>query len=325
MQGVQKKTYLDLILLNKDCNKSLITKGITLDYLYGFEDASTAVVYLNKCLSESNCVAKMGLNCIYGILLAVEEYQKINPTIIIYKFINTLIYVVEGKIEDVTIENYYNCMDKILEFIGRNINFKSFNELIRISETFSLCEDNDEMKNRVLKKYCEILELSCIKLKQENRNLFNYIISNKKEEFYENGFLEESILDKTYSILDKIYIGDRKKLVVCSNEDEKRDIVIREIKQSNRVEDVECIEMDKISIYSMAENVKVLFLIDGLADNFLEILYLFGKIEGKIGEEKILACFYNTEEVSKKQIVRELLDRYSTEDNFDDKLINFLK
>lgn len=122
---VQKETYLNVILPNQYSEDSFVTKSITLDFLFGFKSSCSAFATLNECLNENNRLAKIGLNCIYGILIAIKEYSKLCKTTISEDLVSTLINVITYKIDDFNTKNYKDCMKKILEFISENVDFNT--------------------------------------------------------------------------------------------------------------------------------------------------------------------------------------------------------
>ena len=76
MQDVQKKTYLKLIMSEIYSNDAFCAKSITLDFMYQFNNPCLAMLSLTDILNYNTCIAKIGLNCIYGIVLAVQDYFK---------------------------------------------------------------------------------------------------------------------------------------------------------------------------------------------------------------------------------------------------------
>lgn len=323
---VQKETYLNVILPNQYSEDSFVTKSITLDFLFGFNSPYSAFVTLNECLNENNRLAKMGLNCIYGILLAVKEYSKFCKTAISEGLISTLINVITYKIDDFNTKNYKDCMIKILEFISDNVDFKMITSFFQLANTFLYCEGVNEDREEVFRKYCEVLEYVCEELKRKNAKLLCYSLQSVKAEWNGEEINNKDSLKQINNILANVY--DEKKaddnvLYIISNIEDCKEV--NGIQKKYRKIDVQQLDKENLEGINRGDKCKVLFLIDAQKEDCGEMLYLFGLIEGKLERQQLLGCFYNCENDSSKPICKKLFDRYANENNLDDRLSKFLQ
>lgn len=325
MLEVQKETYLNIILSNTYSDDSFAAKSITLDFLFGFKNSDTAIISLNECLNEDNHLAKMGLNCIYGILLAVKEYGTFYKPTTVYEFVRTLINILTYKIEDVLIDNYKDCMEKILEYISENVDFKLIVPFFELANIFSFCEGSDEKRDEVLNKYCKALDYACKKLMRKDSKLLSYNLLSVKEELKEKDKDKNSFLNHINTILSYIYDGDRKELLIISNMENGVANMVNNLKKNHQQKDIRIIDTEELGKIQQTNNSKVLFLIDFEESNFDEFIYWFGMMEGKLERNQLLGCFYNCEKVSKRMLYKTLIDRYTNENSMTDKLTKFLQ
>lgn len=325
MDKIQKETYLNLILSPSFSKNYFIAKSITLDFLYGFDNPCTAIIYLNEYISEDNHVASMGLNCVLGVLLAVEEYKRFCPTVIVHRFLLTLIRIVNYKLDDFTVDNYCLCMRKIIEFIGENINFKLLKKFVDLGAIFIYSDVNNEHVKYVFDVYCYELELACRKLLEENVNLLNYKIVALKNAYLDKTQNEENekreMLDRIYKILDSM---NANKLFIVSNVKDKGEYLVNKLRSQNKFLDVQLVEKDETNNISYGYEEKVIFLVDFKENDIKEMLYLCGKVEGAVKKNHFLVCFYNRKEIQDYKILSTLVDCYSDENSFEDRLQKFL-
>lgn len=326
MLEVQKETYLNVILPNQYSDDSFVTKSMTLDFLFGFNNPYLAFTTLNECLNKNNRLAKMGLNCIYGILLAVKEYSKFYNTTIIGDLVGTLINVITYKIDDVETKNYKNCMEKILEFISENVSFKMIKSFFELANIFSFCEGANKDREEVFKKYCDVLECACEELKRKNARLLCYSLQSVKAEWNGEEINNKDSLKQINNVLANIY--DEKKtddnvLYIISNIEDSKEV--SEIQKKYRKIDVHQLDKENLESINRGDKCKILFLIDAQKEGCDEMLYWFGLMEGKLERQQLLGCFYNCENDSSKPIYKKLFDRYANENNLEDRLSKFLQ
>lgn len=323
---VQKETYLNVILPNQYSEDSFVTKSITLDFLFGFKSPYSAFAILNECLNENNRLAKIGLNCIYGILLAIKEYSKLCKTTISEELVSTLINVITYKIDDFNTKNYKYCMKRILEFISENIDFKTITFFFQLANTFSFCEGTNEDREEVFIKYCDALEYACEKLKRKNARLLCYSLLSVKAEWNGEEINNKDSLKRLNNILANAY-GEKKtddnKLVIISNLEDSN--VVNIIKKKYRKIDVQQLDKENLDRINREDKNKILFLVDTQKEDCDEMLYWFGLIEGQRDHQQLLGCFYNCENDSSKPICKKLFDRYANENNLEDRLSKFLQ
>lgn len=322
---VQRKTYLSIILSNTYSSNSFAAKSITLDFLFGFKNPYTAIVCLNECLNDDNYLAKIGLNCIYGILLAVEEYAKFFQTTIGHKFIETLIEIITYKIEDVSIDNYNLCMEKILEFIGNNINFKLIIPFIDLVNVFLYCEGEHTNRNKIFEKYLNVLDFACKRLLKENSKLLYYKISTIRNELNDKNIDKNPIIDKVCNTLNSIYSDNTTEVLLVSNVKEKAHSIVNQIQKTYQYINIEFIEKEEVMDSLEADNsLKIIFLIDLNNDDYCEMLYLFGVTKGMMKQNQLFAVFYNTQNHQTNVFLKNLIACYSDDSNFQDKLTNWI-
>lgn len=324
MPEVQKETYLNIIL-SKACSENyFIAKSSTLDFLFGFENPYSGMVYLNECLNEDNQLAKISLNSIYGILLAVKEYKEFHQTSVIYRFVKTLIDVLNYKIDDTSISNYKECMEMILEFIRQNINFKLIIPLFELSKIFQYYEGKNDQRETILKKYCNVLKDACNELQKENTKLLCFKLERLKKELNEQELSPDSILSQVNNIINSIFQNSKKKLLIVSNIENEKDSLANNILKENEQIEVSVVEKEEIKDIRLDDSLRVLFLIDFKNDDFGEYIYWFGVMEGKMEKNHLLGCFYNPEIINTNVTYQKLIDRYADKHNLDDKLTNLL-
>lgn len=335
MLEVQKNTFHSIILSKTYSDNSFMAKSITLDFLFGFNNPYTAIITLNECLSENNRLAKMGLNCIYGIILGVKEYKEFYQTPIVYDFIRTLINAITYKIDDFCINNYRICMEKIIEFIGENIDFKLIIPFFELVSVFLFCKDDSAEREAVFSKYCKVLDCVCKDLKNKDSRLLSYNLMSVKEELSEIELNENSALNQVNKILHNIYNEDKSEMLIVSNKSEmlivsnlkEKNIsnsLINKLQRENYLIDVKDVEKESLMRITDFNNIKIILLIDLENEDFGEMLYMLGLMEGKLDKGRLLGCFYNCDKANTEVFLQNLIGRYAIEDNLDDALRKFL-
>ncbi len=327
MLDIQKRTYLNLILSKTCSEEPFVAKSLTLDFLNGFDNPCTAIVYLNESLTEGNQYTRIGLNCAYGILLAVEEYRHFTPTIIIYKFLETLIDFAINKLDDITIKNYETCMAGIIKFIGQNINFRLISNFVKLGHTFIYSDMKNEKIKNIFKVYCETLKCSCEQLLKENRALLCYKIpsltnTNTVDSEVCTSDEKRQVVDGINKILNSICTTN---LLVLSNDEEKRDAWTNKLRKKYDCINVKAVQCCEVYDSLPSNNIKIIVLIDLKRNDYFEMLYLLGRLEGQTSENQLLACFYNTDNFNEYKEFKDLIGRYANEADFESRLNVLLK
>lgn len=321
---IQKQTYISIMLLNSFLEDAFLAKSATLDFLFGCSNSCTAIMSLNECLSEDNHLAKMGLNEVYGIVLAVEEYKELFSVTIIHKFIITLINVISYKIGDTSIENYETCMNKILNFIGDNIDYDLISHFLRVSLEFIYCEKSQ--KEKIFDTYHKVLEKSCKRLKLKNSKLFFYKIDAEKNMIVENINNNEDedskkILEKIYEVINDVSCND---MIMVIDNDENLGAYVQE--HINKVVPSDCVnhieDRSKILKLCFDEYDKMILAVNCNKRDFFEMMYYLGKLEEKMEIGHLLVCFDNND--SGNVYLQKLVDRYSDKASFPNKLKKLL-
>lgn len=326
MARIQKQTYVDLLTSSFLGESNFVAKSITLDFLYGFENPCIAIVYLNESLNQDSCLARMELSCIQGILFAVKEYQRFYPTVIIFRFVITLINIVSYKLDDFSLDNYSICMEELIEFIGENIDFKLLSEFVNLGYNFKYSCMNQKKVEELFKVYCSVLNKVCNRLLMENIDLLVYQITSLRNTY--NVKIEQCSDEKETSILNElcqIFNSVKKnKILFISNEDIESQKIIYDLRKMYDRYDIQ--QIDKECIYNLdvkyAE--KVILLIDLAKEDAKDMLYLCGRLEATVKEDCFLACFYNEEVEEVNKILEVLINRYSKKDDFRSALHKFL-
>lgn len=326
MQNIQKQTYSKLIRSTIYSDDIFCAKSITLDFMYQFKNPCIAMLSLTDILNYDNCVAKIGLKCIYGIVLAVGDYFKYTQKVIMSNFTKTLIDGVMYKIADIAINDYDNCMISIMQFISQNVDINLLRPYFELIRPFKFSELESDKIKRVYEAYCQTLRQVCNRLLKENKKLFFYKLGGIKS-FYES-FRSDKRLGDFIEILDEFFDKIAGKVYILTNNSSEFAGIETQLRKEfgDNIFNLEYDDIDCI----LNEKYKVLFILDFKKENVIEMLYYLGKLEGVLRtEEKFIAVFYNcsTEYVETNPGIKKLIDRYIQGDNSDNiykKIVNFI-
>ena len=328
MIKVQKQTYLDIIQSTIFSNDSFIASGITLDLLYSFENPCTSIVYLTDYLNQDYLLGRMGVNCVYGIVLAIEEYKKFYPAVIIHRFVDTLITFVSYKIGDTGIRNYKACMSKILEFIGDNLNYKLLRRFVDLGSEFKyigISGADISEENGIFEEYCNILTKTCKRLAEENHALFEYKVLQFKD-IYAASESDDSVDKEIDSILkDVCEKRECSKVVVISSKN--KSLFSNRLNSLDKEVKVQRMDIDDIDVKSIEKNTKVIMLVDIVEDHLDKILFYYGVIKERVSDSNVLICFSKVDDsnVNKNDFVKKIISCNADETNFEDRLARFLQ
>ena len=331
MIEVQKQTYIDIIQSTIFSNDPFIAKSITLDLLYSFENPCTSIVYLTDYLNQDYLLGRMGVNCVYGIVLAIEEYKKFYPTVIIHRFVDTLITFVSYKIGDTGIRNYKACMSKILKFIGDNLNYKLLHRFVDLGSEFKyigISGTDISEENGIFEEYCNILEKTCERLSKENHALFEYKVLQFKD-IYAASESDDSVDKKINSILkDVCEKRDCSEVVVISSKNNSLSSnTLNSLDKELKVLWLDIDDIDDIDAKSIKKNTKVIMLVDTVEDHLDKILFYYGVIKERVNDSNVLICFSKVDDsdANKNDFVKKIISCNANETNFEDRLARFLQ
>lgn len=323
MRDVQKQTYLKIIMSKVYSEDAFCAKSVTLDFMYQFNNPCVAMLSLTDILNYDGCIAKIGLKCIYGIVLAVEEYFKYMQKVIMSNFTRTLIDGMAHKIDDTFIDDYENCMINIMQFVSQNAEINllyPFLELVRSFEFSNL--DNDKTK-KVYDVFCQCLKHICHRLMNENKKLFIYRLTGIKcrYEHYRN---DDRLWDFIKLLDEFSNESDNQIYFLSNNSDKSAELELRLSKEfEGKIQTLQKYEIDDFKF----ERCKVIFILDFEQEDAEEMLYYLGKLEGILGtHDTFLAVFYNcsAQQVKTSPGIRKLVDRYIQADEYK-KIVNFIK
>lgn len=327
MQGIQKQTYLKLIMSKIYSEDAFCAKSITLDFMYQFDNPCIAMLSLTKILNYDNCIAKVSLKCIFGIVLAVEDYFKYNQKVIMSKFTNTLIDGVVYRIDDTFIEDYEDYMIKIIQFITQNVDFNLLYSYFELIRPFKFSNLENSKNKSVYEAFCQNIRQVCNRMLIENEKLFYYklnIIKSRYEFFRNDENMKEfiKVIDEVCDkIIDQVYIFSNNSNIFAGIETQLRKDL------GENIHNLEKDEVDKI----INEKYKVIFILDFQKDDFNEMLYYLGKLEAKLRSNNMfLAIFYgcSASHVKGNPAIKRLIDRYIQGENAEivyGKILDFIK
>lgn len=327
MQNIQMQTYSKLIRSKIYSDDTFCAKSITLDFMYQFNNPCIAVLSLTDILNYDNCIAKIGLKCTYGIVLAVEDYFKYTQKVIMSKFTKTLIDGVVYKITDISLDDHDDCMINIMQFITQNVDFNLLFPYFELIRPFKFSDLEIDKTKRVYEAYCQYLRQVCKRLLKENEKLFFYKLNGMRG-LYES-FRKDSRLQDFTKVIDEFLDKIVEQVCVLTNNSSKSAMLQTRLQNDfgDRICNLEIDEIDNI----INEKCKVIFILDFEQENKSEMLYHLGKLEGALGkEEMFIAVFYgcSTKFVESDPTIKKLIDRYIQEDNLDNmygKIVEFIK
>lgn len=327
MQDIQKQTYSKLIRSEIYSDDVFCAKSITLDFMYQFNNPCIAMLSLTDILNHDNCIARIGLKCIYGIVLAVDDYFKYTQRVIMSKFTKTLIEGVVYKIADISLEDHDNCMINIMQFITQNVDFNLLYLYFDLIRPFKFSDlENDKIK-RVYEAYCQSLRQVCNRLLKENEKLFFYKLNNIRS-LYES-FRNDTRLQCFIKVIDDFFDKIVDRVYILTNNSSKSAGVETQLRKEfgEKICNLEKDEIDNI----INEKCKVIFIFDFEQENKNEMLYYLGKLEGALKtKEMFIAIFYgcSTQYVETNPAIKKLTDRYIQGDNSGNtygKIVEFIK
>lgn len=282
MSSIQKSTYTDLISTSVYTENAFLARSITLDFLYSFENSYLAIFELTNALNEDRKLARLGIKCIHGIVLGVESFTLQTTAVVSTKFIDTLILAVRYKVDNPSLPEYVKCMNKILDFISKNMELQLLNAFFSLVESFVYCEWEKNGNIEVFNLYCVAVSNACRKLMKRDRRTFLYYISKFRSQYME--FENDEILKNFCEVLKQF--ENEKIGYIISND---KDLVNKEY--GNRmIEDgyslIEC--EDAIREIKENKNVKILFVINFNKSDYSYILYYLGKLKAILKENVVL-------------------------------------
>lgn len=326
MQDIQKQTYSKLIRSKIYSDNAFCAKSITLDFMYQFNNPCIAMLSLTDILNHDNCIAKIGLKCIYGIVLAVDDYFKYTQKVIMSKFTKTLIDGVVYKIADISLDDHDDCMINIMQFITQNVDFNLLYPYFELIRPFKFSDLGIDKTKRVYDAYCQNLRQVCNRLLKENEKLFFYKLNGMRS-LYESFRVDTRLQDFT-KVIDDFFDKIVDRVYVLTNNSSKSAGFETQLQKDfgERIRNLEKDEIDNI----INEKCKVIFILDFEKENKNEMLYYLGKLEGALRrKEMFIAIFYgcSTEFVKTNPAIKELTDRYIQGDNFENtygKIVEFI-
>lgn len=309
MQDIQKQTYSKLIMSKIYSEDAFCAKSITLDFMYQFNNPCIAMLSLTDILNHDNCIAKVGLKCIYGIVLAVEDYFKYTQKVIMSKFTKTLIDGVVYRIADTSLEDYEDCMIKIMQFITQNADINLLYPYFELIRPFRFSDLDNDKNKRVYEAYCLNLRQVCNRLLKENERLFFYKL-NSIRSLYEP-FRHDKNLHEFIKVIDEVFDKIVDRVYILSNNNNKFAGIETQLRKEfgEKIHNLEKDEIDNITI----EKCKVIFILDFEQEDRNEMLYYLGKLEGELKTNGMfLAIFYgcSTPHVETNPVIKKLIDRY---------------
>ena len=327
MQDIQKQTYSKLISSKIYSDDTFCAKSITLDFMYQFNNPCIAMLSLTDVLIHDNCIAKIGLKCTYGIVLAVDDYFKYTPKVIMSKFTKTLIDGVVYKIADISIDDHDDCMINIMQFIAQNVDFNLLYPYFELIRPFRFSDLQIEKNKRVYDAYCQNLRQVCDRLLKENEKLFFYKLNGIRS-LYES-FRNDTRLQDFTKVIDEFFNKVVDRVYVLTNNSSKSAWLQNHLQKEfgERICNLENDEIDNI----INEKCKVIFILDFEQENKSEMLYYLGKLEGILRKkEMFIAIFYGcfTEFVETNPAIKKLIDRYIQGENLENKygkIVEFIK
>ena len=293
MPNIQKSTFINLIMSLPFSEDSFASKSITLDFLYGFDNSCTAIVCLNEYISEDNHLASMSLKCIYGVLLAVEEYKYVYPTVITQKFIMSLINIIIYKLGDSSLTDYLTCMKKILDFIGKNLSFRLLGEYVKLGSFFIYSDLNNGNIKEVFEKYCDTLSSVLSKFIKDDSSALNYKIESFQNMYGDkinsnNDEKEKEVLNRIYNILKN---ANKCNIYIIANKQDLTGFTINELKNISKLSQIRVLRKESIRSFSYKYEDKIIFLLDFNEDDWSEMLSLLGCVANKVKGGNVFACF----------------------------------
>ena len=316
MQEIQKQTYSKLITSKTFASDAFYAKSITLDFMYQFDNACIAMLSLTDILCEDNCIGKIGVKCIYGIVLAVNEYFRYTQKVIMTRFLDVLLDGVIYKITDISLDDHDDCMVNIMEFITQNKDFHLLYPYFEIIRPLKFSDLENKKIKKVYDSYCQNLRKVCDRLMNQNEKLFFYKLNGIKNLY--KPFRNDERLSDFMQIIDQYSKEITSRVYILSNDSSRTTGFEERLRKdfNESISSLEIGEIDKV----VNEKCKVILILDFEQGIKNEMLYYLGKLEGMLSTRKsFLAIFYgcSTETVKNNHAISELINRYLKGDDED--------